>query len=138
MYKNVLIPVDLAHKEAIRKLVSAAKALADKGAKMTLLYVMTEIPGIVASELPAGSREKAKANAEAELKKIATDSGAPGDATTMTRVGRPHHNILETAANIGADLIVVASHQPGFTDYLLGSTAARVVRHATCSVHVIR
>ncbi len=138
MYKNILIPVDLAHKKAVGRLVGAAKALADEGVRMTLLYVMTEIPSVVASEMPAGSREKAKANAEADLKTIAADSGAPSDATTMTRVGRPHHNILETAEKIGADLIIVASHQPDFSDYLLGSTAARVVRHANCSVHVLR
>ena len=36
------------------------------------------------------------------------------------------------------DVIVMASHQPKFSDYLLGSTAARVVRHAKCSVLIAR
>ena len=36
------------------------------------------------------------------------------------------------------DCVVIASHRPGLQDYLLGSTAARVVRHAACSVHVLR
>jgi len=36
------------------------------------------------------------------------------------------------------DLIIVGSHKPGLQDYLLGSTAARVVRHAMCSVLVGR
>ncbi len=34
--------------------------------------------------------------------------------------------------------IIVASHKPNVGDYLLGTTAARVVRHATCSVFVVR
>ena len=38
----------------------------------------------------------------------------------------------------GADLLIIASHRPGLQDYFLGSTAAHVVRHAACSVHVIR
>ena len=38
----------------------------------------------------------------------------------------------------GVDLIIVASHRPGLQDYFLGSTAAKVVRHAKCSVLVIR
>jgi nucleotide-binding universal stress UspA family protein len=38
----------------------------------------------------------------------------------------------------GADLIIIASHRPGLKDYFLGSTAAKVVRHAKCSVLVIR
>jgi len=45
---------------------------------------------------------------------------------------------LQTAEEIDADLIVIASHEPGFSDYFLGSTAARVVRHAHCSVFVMR
>ncbi len=36
------------------------------------------------------------------------------------------------------DCIVIGSHKPGLSDYLLGSTAARVVRHAPCAVHVYR
>jgi len=38
----------------------------------------------------------------------------------------------------GVDLIIIASHRPGLQDYFLGSTAAKVVRHAKCSVLVIR
>ena len=138
MYKNILIPVDLAHRDTVAAMVSAARALADKGAAMTLLYVVPEIPAVVAADLPAGSTEKARANVEAQLKQLAADNGAPEDTAVMTSVGRPHHNILETAAKNNVDLIVVASHKPEFSDYLLGSVAARVVRHATCSVHVVR
>ncbi|MBT8411941.1 MAG: universal stress protein, partial [Octadecabacter sp.] len=42
------------------------------------------------------------------------------------------------ATDNSIDCIIMASHQPGLEDYFLGSTAARVVRHAKCSVHVIR
>jgi nucleotide-binding universal stress UspA family protein len=33
---------------------------------------------------------------------------------------------------------VIASHRPGMADLLIGSTAAQVVRHAPCAVHVLR
>jgi nucleotide-binding universal stress UspA family protein len=46
--------------------------------------------------------------------------------------------IVDYAEAHGADCIIVHSHKPELSDYLLGSTAARVVRHAPCSVHVIR
>ncbi|MEP4424264.1 MAG: universal stress protein, partial [Nitratireductor sp.] len=46
--------------------------------------------------------------------------------------------ILAVAKEKQADVIVIASHKPGLQDYLIGSTAARVVRHAACSVHVMR
>ena len=47
-------------------------------------------------------------------------------------------DILDFANEAGVDLIVIASHDPGLADYLLGSVAARVVRHAHCSVFVTR
>jgi nucleotide-binding universal stress UspA family protein len=46
--------------------------------------------------------------------------------------------ILGVAEEADADLIVVGSHRPAMKDYLLGTNAARVVRHARCSVLVAR
>ena len=37
-----------------------------------------------------------------------------------------------------AELVIIASHRPDITTYLLGSNAAAVVRHADCSVLVVR
>jgi len=45
---------------------------------------------------------------------------------------------LAVAEEAVADLIVVGSHRPAMKDYLLGTNAARVVRHARCSVLVAR
>ncbi|WP_162685631.1 universal stress protein [Roseovarius amoyensis] len=52
--------------------------------------------------------------------------------------GNPPHSIIADAEKTGADCIIAGSHRPGLRDYLLGSTAARVVRHAPCAVHVLR
>ena len=46
--------------------------------------------------------------------------------------------ILGIAEEAGADLVVVGSHRPAMKDYLLGTNAGRVVRHARCSVLVAR
>ena len=46
--------------------------------------------------------------------------------------------ILGVAGEARADLIVVGSHRPAMRDYLLGTNASRVVRHASCSVLVAR
>ena len=54
------------------------------------------------------------------------------------RMGHSHKTILEVADENGVDLIIIGSHQPGMEDFILGSTAAKVVRHAKCSVLVIR
>jgi len=60
------------------------------------------------------------------------------NATLNIVEGHSGRTILDYAENHQADCIVVASHRPGLQDYLLGSTAARVVRHASCAVHVVR
>ena len=137
MYKNVLVPVDLEHKDQAKTMIRMALDIAGDDAKLTLFFAMPEIPAVVGLHLPEGSTAKARAHAEEQLQELAKDSNA-SQATTATAVGRPHHKILELAERDGIDLIVIASHQPGFADYLLGSVAASVVRHAKCSVHVIR
>ncbi len=52
--------------------------------------------------------------------------------------GTVYEVILKIAGDINADLIVMGSHRPELKDYLLGPNAARVVRHANCSVMVVR
>ncbi|MGI9479593.1 MAG: universal stress protein [Hyphomicrobiaceae bacterium] len=138
MYKNVLVPIDLAHKEQAGAMIRTALATAADDAKMTLFFAMPEIPIVLDLQLPAGSADKAKADAEEQLRELAKSSGAPETTSVATAVGRPHHKILEVAEERQVDLIVMASHQPGLADYLLGSVAANVVRHAKCSVHVMR
>lgn len=59
--------------------------------------------------------------------------------TPSVQIGVPHDEILNQAALFAPDLIIVGSMATeGFTRFLLGSTAERVVRHASCSVFVAR
>ena len=60
-------------------------------------------------------------------------------ATEEVREGDPRNVILERAADWGADVIVLGSHgRRGVESFLLGSVSENVVRHARCSVAVIR
>ncbi len=54
------------------------------------------------------------------------------------RNGPPAKAIIAAAESHGADLIILASHIPDFSNYFIGATADRVVRHAKCSVLVER
>lgn len=55
------------------------------------------------------------------------------------RQGDPRQEIVNEAEEFGADLIVVGSHgRTGMQRWLLGSVAEHVVRHASCSVEVVR
>ena len=52
--------------------------------------------------------------------------------------GRVYDQIITAADRLEVDAIVMGSHRPELTDYLLGPNAARVVRHAKQSVFVVR
>ena len=56
----------------------------------------------------------------------------------VTDAASIYAEILEVAEEAKADLVVVGSHRPAVKDYLLGTNAARIVRHARCSVLAAR
>lgn len=53
-------------------------------------------------------------------------------------VGTVYEEVLKAAQFGSADLIVIGAHRPDLKDYLIGPNASRVVRHAACSVYVVR
>ncbi|WP_313950874.1 universal stress protein [Accumulibacter sp.] len=136
MYKTILVPIDMAHVAAGKANVHLAARYGAEGAKIILLNVVEDIPNWAAIDLPAGLLEKSVESTQAELKAIAEASGMHMDVAVRT--GHSYDTILDVAKEKKADLIIIASHRPGLQDYFLGSTAAKVVRHANCSVLVVR
>jgi nucleotide-binding universal stress UspA family protein len=136
MTKTIVIPVDVSHPEKAADMLDAAERLGGSDAKVVLLNVVEEFPGFMAAQLPAGYEERAREAALEELEKIAASTKL--DSEIEVTNGYPSQRILAAAAERNADAIIIASHRPGFEDYLLGSTAARVVRHSRCTVVVLR
>ncbi len=135
MYKNVLVPIALDHERDTKEALSIAKAIAEKGAKITALHVMEEVPAYVAQYLPEGQLEENVHELQARMKEELAGEDNIGIKVVSGHAG---HAIVDYAKHNDVDCIVVASHRPGLTDFFLGSTAARVVRHAPCAVHVSR
>ena len=135
MYKNIIVAVDLAHGEAAKGLIAKAEALLDAGGIIRLLHVLEEVPSYIAAELPRDLSERRKADARVELGLL---GGKNDQIQVEVRNGAAASMILQCAEDTGADLIMIASHRPGLSDYFIGSTAARVVRHAQCSVLITR
>ena len=53
----------------------------------------------------------------------------------MVRTGRAAWEIVQVAAEIKADLIIITTHgYTGLKHVLMGSTAELIVRHAPCAV----
>lgn len=134
MYKTILVPVDLNHLELGKKTLAIAREIGGNQSRIVLLNVLEAIPAYVAAQLPDGLMGRNLENAHAELRMLTEGSGVESDV----RSGHASVTILDYAKEIGVDLIVIASHRPGLQDYFLGSTAARVVRHAECAVLVDR
>ena len=141
MFKQILLPVDLGDAGSSKKALSTAIELSKSaGAK---LHVLTVVPGfgmsIISQYFPGGFEEKSLAGATQQLNSFIGDN-IPSDVPAQAIVanGTVYEEILRVASETGCDLIVIGSHRPELKDYLLGPNAARVVRHAKCSVLVVR
>jgi len=136
MYKTILVPIDMSHVAEGKANIDLAAQHAAAGADIILLNVVEEIPNWAAVELPTGLIDKSLEASQSELKAIAAAAGMK--VGVEVRAGHSYNTILDVAEEKSADLIIIASHRPGLRDYFLGSTAAKVVRHANCSVLVVR
>lgn len=136
MYRHILVPIDPTQRELAPRLLEVAKFLAGEDGKISLLTVLDPVPSYVAHYIPAETIDKNRDELHEQLSALAAEAGV--DAKARLRTGSPSHIILEEAAHQGCDAIVLASHRPDYRDYLLGSTASRVVRHAQCTVIVDR
>ena len=136
MYNTILVPIDMSHLVEGKTIIDVAVEQAAEGAKIILLNVVEEVPNWAAINLPADIIENNLKSSRDELKAVANASGMKMEVEV--RSGHSYNTILDMAEEKGADLIIIASHRPGLQDYFLGSTAAKVVRHANCSVLVVR
>ncbi|MCW8836740.1 MAG: universal stress protein [Rhodospirillales bacterium] len=141
MYKELLLCVDLQDEASMRKAmricVEYARAF---GSRLNVLTVVPEFGfALVEQYFPKGAEKKIIDDAKAALHAVVKEE-VPGDIKVRHIVaqGSVYDNILSMAEKEKADLIVVTAHRPGLKDYLLGPNAARVVRHAECSVLVVR
>lgn len=135
MYSHILVPVSYEEGRDASRSVAVAKLLASPGAKVTLLHVTDEVPSYAVTYMPTGYRQELNRAIESDL--AALGEGLENGQVVVIE-GHSGRTILEWAGNNAVDCIVIASHRPGMQDLFLGSTAARVVRHAPCAVHVVR
>jgi nucleotide-binding universal stress UspA family protein len=140
MFKTILVPINLSDPEFAKPALAAAAALARAfTAKLHLVHVVPVTPVMLAEFVPADFEAQQRQSAEEALEIVAAETRLDaGQVSTRVRQGSIYDEILDEAGAIKADLIVMSSHQPAMTTYLLGSNAAHVVRHAKCSVLVVR
>ena len=140
MFHKILVPIDLADSALAAPAVEIAKnfAAASTG-QVRLINVQSLMSVTFMDYVPPDFDASQKTAAETSLRNMAATLGLPdGRASLVVRTGGIYPEILDEAASWGADLIVVGSHRPAMSTYLLGSNAKTIVRHATCSVLVVR
>ncbi len=135
MYNHILVPVSFGDDRNVSAAVAVAGKLMDQGGKVTMLHVMEQVPSYALSYVPEGFNDEARRAIVKSLNELAVSLE---NAEGVVVEGHSGRTILDWAEDNKPDLIVIASHQPAMKDYLLGSTAAQVVRHAKCAVHVVR
>jgi len=140
MYKSILVPIDLAEIDLAKPAIAQAGLFSQSfGAKVRLLNVMPMTPVMLAEYVPADFDTQQRDSSELALAAVARDCGIDGEhVSSVVRQGGIYHEILEEAAAVKADLIVMTSHRPAMRTYFLGSNAGHVVRYAKCSVLVVR
>jgi len=140
MFQKILVPIDPNEAEFAGQAVDYAAGLAKQtGAVVRLIGVTPILTGYVTEFLPADYDVVAERDATEKLGVLAATAKAHGaTAETVVRLGSVYTEVIEEAKAWGADLIIVSSHRPSMSTYFLGSNAAQIVRHALCSVLVLR
>ncbi len=135
MYNKILVPIDYTKKELWRRALPVAIEEAKlHGAQITAVAVVPELIALpnLPSDYGAGTKKHVREMVEGLIK----DLGA--DIPVSVRQGSIYREILKEAKDSGADLIIIATDRRHLSDFLLGTNAMQVVRHADCSVHVVR
>ncbi|HWL30636.1 MAG TPA: universal stress protein [Xanthobacteraceae bacterium] len=140
MYKQILLPVDLADPNLAKPALDSAVMLADAGGgSIRVVNVLPVTPAMLAEYVPPDFEIQQRKSAEEALAIIAREIKLdPARVTSVVRQGTIYQEVLDEAKAMNADLIVMSSHRVGVRTYFLGSVAGHVVRYATCSVLVVR
>jgi nucleotide-binding universal stress UspA family protein len=134
MYNTIIIALALDQGHGLRAMEIARK-LGSKDTKIIAIHVIDQIPSYASYYM---TTENKKDIQQAAKKAMAERIGKDKNAEAVVLTGHPGRTITDYADKISADCIIVGSHKPGLKDFFLGSTAARVVRYAACSVHILR
>lgn len=136
----ILVALDASPRAPIVLATARACAIAMKGELIAIraVGIPREIPAEVLS-LPPEEAEKAFLDiARREVGELLQAPGAGPREETMGVAGVAWDAICRAARERSAGLIVLGSHGYSGLDRILGTTAARVVNHAPCSVLIVR
>ena len=137
MFQKIMVPIDLEHIEQLDKAISTATDLARLyNGQLYFAGVAISQPGADALSPEDHARAMQAFAAQQSVQR-----GIQVEARTVIAHDRAidlDTNLQKIAGDIGADLIVMASHVPGWTEYIFASNAGYLASHASISVFVVR
>lgn len=143
LIKTILFPTDFS--QGARAAMEYAVAMAkDCQAKLILLYVIQDISiaeWYIPSSLSAADLvEDMQKSATKEMEKWQAEAKQQlKDVESLVLRGVPFVEIIKTAKDMKADMIVIGTHgRTGIDHMLFGSTAEKVVRKSHCPVLTVR
>jgi nucleotide-binding universal stress UspA family protein len=143
MYNKILVPIDLSDPDLAKPAVGTAlMMLGQSQGAIRFINVLPLTPVMLAEYVPPDFEAQQRKTAEDALAIVVRETGLDAARVSATvRQGGIYQEILEEAASMHADLIIMSSHRAqkhAVRTYFLGSNAGHVVRYAKCSVLVVR
>ncbi len=135
MFKKILVPVDLAEEGLMAQGIDMAREFANaSGGDLRFVNVQPKLMSAFAD-----FDSQVRSTIRHDLAKTAASTGYSSERlSTAVRFGSVYHEVLAEADEWGSDIIILGSHRPTMAAYLIGSNAKTIVRHAKCSVLVVR
>lgn len=138
-YNSLLVPFD--GSESSKKALGRACELSKSdGSKLSVLYVIPRYEEMMDFFKTESVKKSLSQEAEKILevaKKLAADRGV--QIKTVVQEGHAADKIVEIAGNMKHDLIVVGTHGwRGVNKAIMGSTAERIIAHASCPVLIAK
>ena len=137
MFKHIMVPVDLAEKATLTKAVEVASGLAKLyAARITLVSVSGGLQGKVSHSHEEYGR-LLSLFADEIMETHDVDVGSVNYSVPDPSV-EVDQQLIHAIEDLQVDLAVIASHQPGWVEYLVNSHGGKLARHAPISVFVVR
>lgn len=136
MYEKIIVAIDLAQIEKGEAIIKRAAQLVATDGEIILVNVVEDLPNFLAIDVSVDILQRSQDDAVEQMDILLRASPRANRKVVLN--GAPAREILALAEIEKADLIIIASHRPDVTNYFIGATADRVVRHANCSVLIER
>ena len=137
MFKRIMMPVDLAHVESLGQAVTVAADLAGHyGAELVFVGVTATAPSRAAHS-PEEYRDKLAAFAAQKASRHAITTRAQTIISHDPAV-ELDDVLIKAVGEVGADLVVMATHVPNMADMILPAHGGALARHTDVSVFLVR